>query len=276
MCGSNHCPNHNHKSEVMRDLSSITCQPKALADTLAAVKPAVKAGASIQALTGVRITANENGVTMTATDLELFIRRELPATVDGEGSRWVLRQPIEKYPHFKAMPGMVGTITEGDCDLVRLKMDVELPGAEEWDNEIVWTEDDDPEGISALNGFMQDAELISETVAGLALEEKQGVELQIGNERVTVTHLTDEDGGHFLKLGGVNCDLDGEMPGEYYLKPRETAGSEELLVTLVVRLNNPERFDVTVEQVGSCLPFVDEVVFAGPGSMISEDVTDQR
>jgi hypothetical protein len=29
------------------------------------------------------------------------------------------------------------------------------------------------------------------------------------------------DDGPLVTLGGVNCHLEGEMPGEYYLKPLE-------------------------------------------------------
>lgn len=59
-------------------MGSITCEPKTLADALAAVKPAVKANSGIQALTGVRIQDNVNQtITLTSTDMGLFIRREI-------------------------------------------------------------------------------------------------------------------------------------------------------------------------------------------------------
>jgi DNA polymerase-3 subunit beta len=65
-------------------MGSITCQPKLLAETLAAVKPAVKPR-YIEALKGVRITTENGKTTVTATDMDLTIRRDLDATPVNNG-----------------------------------------------------------------------------------------------------------------------------------------------------------------------------------------------
>ena len=59
------------------------------------------------------------------------------------GTRWMLRRDVERYPHFIADEGMRGTVTDASDSSVCLKMDEHLSGAEEWDNEVVWSSDDD-------------------------------------------------------------------------------------------------------------------------------------
>lgn len=53
---------------------------------------------------------------------------------------------------------------------------------------------------------------------------------------IRVEHVIDDDGSHAVELSGVDCDLEGEMPGLYYprlLTPRvvkwRTAIRDELL-----------------------------------------------
>ena len=41
------------------------------------------------------------------------------------------------------------------------------------------------------------------------------VELLGSGYKIQLTHLLDDD-AHAVQLWGVNCDLDGEMPGLYY------------------------------------------------------------
>lgn len=71
-----------------------------------------------------------------------------------EGERWHLTTDVERGPHFTAAAGMRGTIVEATRDLVRLKLDDHLPGAEEWDNEVCWT----PENCEDLVGYNGDAD----------------------------------------------------------------------------------------------------------------------
>lgn len=49
---------------------------------------------------------------------------------------------VDRFPHFIAMQGATGTINYADDASVCVRMDDHLPGAEEWDNEIVWTSDE--------------------------------------------------------------------------------------------------------------------------------------
>ncbi|MHB8242799.1 MAG: hypothetical protein ACYDHN_12525 [Solirubrobacteraceae bacterium] len=64
---------------------------------------------------------------------------ELPAF----GARFRLTEPVERFPHYLAPAGATGTIVEASKHVINLHMDEYLPGAEAWDNEITWTEDDD-------------------------------------------------------------------------------------------------------------------------------------
>lgn len=59
-----------------------------------------------------------------------------------EGDRVFLVHDVERFPHFIARKGLTGTVLEMSSDLIRVKMDKPLPGAEEWDNEVHWTEDE--------------------------------------------------------------------------------------------------------------------------------------
>lgn len=59
-----------------------------------------------------------------------------------EGERWRLTSDVERGPHFIASAGSAGTVTESTRDLVRLRLDDHLPGAEEWDNEVCWAPED--------------------------------------------------------------------------------------------------------------------------------------
>ena len=42
------------------------------------------------------------------------------------------------------------------------------------------------------------------------------VDVLIDGQTVRLTHIVDEDGAHAIQLSGVDCDLDGELPGLYY------------------------------------------------------------
>lgn len=61
-----------------------------------------------------------------------------------EGTRVVLTRAVERFPFFIARAGMAGTVIEATEDLVSVRMDEHLPGAEEWSNEIVWMPEDEP------------------------------------------------------------------------------------------------------------------------------------
>lgn len=63
--------------------------------------------------------------------------REIPA-----GTRVVLTQDVERYPHFIAPAGSTGTVVDlGDDTIFAVRLDEHLPGAEEWHNEVHWSSD---------------------------------------------------------------------------------------------------------------------------------------
>jgi hypothetical protein len=67
------------------------------------------------------------------------------------GERFVLVADVERYPHFVAAGGSKGTVADVSEGSVSLRLDDLLPGAVEWDNEVVWSE-----GVG--RGFWEDVE----------------------------------------------------------------------------------------------------------------------
>ncbi len=71
----------------------------------------------------------------------------MPAqTALAAGDKVRLRHSVDRYPHFIAEAGSTGRVVEVD-ELVRVRMDAYLPGAETWENEIHWylPNGDDPD-----------------------------------------------------------------------------------------------------------------------------------
>jgi hypothetical protein len=64
------------------------------------------------------------------------------------GARARLRRQVERFPHFVAEAGAAGTITTASEELIAMKLDRVLPGAEGWDNEVCWN----PEVGEAIAG----------------------------------------------------------------------------------------------------------------------------
>jgi ribosomal protein S27AE len=60
-----------------------------------------------------------------------------------KGDRVILRRDVERYPHFVARRGTVGTVTtipaEGGDDYVGVTADERIEGCEDWSNEIAWS-----------------------------------------------------------------------------------------------------------------------------------------
>lgn len=75
------------------------------------------------------------------------------------GTKVRLGRDVERYPHFVAEAGLTGTVTTFSDDLVVVRLDDPVSGAEEWDNEIHWYrgqfEDEDFKKV-----LQQDVELI--------------------------------------------------------------------------------------------------------------------
>lgn len=55
-----------------------------------------------------------------------------------KGSRVRLRHAVDRYPHFTAPEGATGTVLGIDGGMFSVQMDAFIPGAEEWENEILW------------------------------------------------------------------------------------------------------------------------------------------
>jgi len=73
------------------------------------------------------------------------------------GTRVRLRHDVDRYPHFRARAGMTGTVVTVGPDPVVVRMDEYLEGCEEWDNAILWSNDDDP---------MDDLEVVNDSESG--------------------------------------------------------------------------------------------------------------
>lgn len=69
---------------------------------------------------------------------------ELPAL----GARVRLRRDVDRLPPFRVEAGATGAITTATEELIAMKMDLLVPGAEEWNNEVCWT----PEEGEAITG----------------------------------------------------------------------------------------------------------------------------
>lgn len=58
------------------------------------------------------------------------------------GQKVALKADIERYPHFRIPCGWTGEVVELTDQLVRVKMDRHVDGAESWDNELAFTPED--------------------------------------------------------------------------------------------------------------------------------------
>ncbi len=91
-------------------------------------------------------------------------RAELPQV----GDRARLCRLVERFPHFWIAAGALGTVTEASENLIALRMDEHVSGAEEWDSELCWTADDGalylgPETERIARAFYADVEIIDST-----------------------------------------------------------------------------------------------------------------
>jgi len=70
------------------------------------------------------------------------------------GLRVRLLTPVERAQGVIAPAGATGTVADVTDDAVCVRVDQPLPGAEAWDNEIVWRQEDLPEPVAeALAGL---------------------------------------------------------------------------------------------------------------------------
>lgn len=54
------------------------------------------------------------------------------------GTRVRLVRDVDRFPDFTAKAGATGIVTTNAPDFFAVKLDVELDGAEGWDNEVHW------------------------------------------------------------------------------------------------------------------------------------------
>ena len=79
-----------------------------------------------------------------------------------EGAVVRLLRNVERFPEFICDAGAIGTVVESESDFLRVKMDQHIPGAEEWDNCIIWVHpedgeiDGDLEVVSVKGGVMNE------------------------------------------------------------------------------------------------------------------------
>lgn len=55
-----------------------------------------------------------------------------------EGTRVRLARNVERYPHFVAPAGAEGVITTISENLIAVRLDEDVEGADEWNNEVHW------------------------------------------------------------------------------------------------------------------------------------------
>lgn len=60
---------------------------------------------------------------------------------------------VDRYPDFMAPKGATGVIVMMEPDFIRVKMDQTIAGAEPWDNEVHWFQDE-------LDSFGNDVEIL--------------------------------------------------------------------------------------------------------------------
>jgi hypothetical protein len=71
------------------------------------------------------------------------VEDRIAQNLQARNERLALSCIVERSPHFRAPVGAAGTVVDAGEHVISLHMAEHLPGTEAWDNEIVWTEDDD-------------------------------------------------------------------------------------------------------------------------------------
>lgn len=55
----------------------------------------------------------------------------------------------------------------------------------------------------------------------ITLADGESITVDINGSTIQLTHVSDDE-GHGVELNGVDCDLEGENPGLYYIAPAGT------------------------------------------------------
>ncbi len=73
----------------------------------------------------------------TLTDDDRAYQQRLDA-LPKPGTRVRLTCDVDRYPHFQVIRGSTGTVTEATEEVFSVRIDVPIPGAEDWHNELHW------------------------------------------------------------------------------------------------------------------------------------------
>ncbi len=60
------------------------------------------------------------------------------------GTRVRLTRAVDRFPFFVAPEGATGGVVENSPHLLRVRMDQQIEGAQDWRNEVHWMDGDDP------------------------------------------------------------------------------------------------------------------------------------
>lgn len=130
-----------------------------------------------------------------------------------EGQRFRLRRDVERYPHFTAPAGMLGTIATVDYGEICLCMDEMLEGAEDWENEICWSDCMEADG-DLLKCFLEDCERVIAPSLRITMFDTPSPALVVGAPSSTPTRTMVEDS---LMIGDYFEDNDpGSVTEETY------------------------------------------------------------
>lgn len=114
-----------------------------------------------------------------------------PVTLPAAGDRARLRRRLERFPRFHVEAGATGTIREFSESLISLRMDEDVPGAEEWDNAICWTAEDSAPGL-LIAVFFDDAEVFGNDPKERMIEEVVLAEVIRSSGDLTMSQLLAE------------------------------------------------------------------------------------
>lgn len=85
------------------------------------------------------------------------------------GAKVLFIDAVDRYPHFTVPAGATGTVTNSDDDYYAVKVDQPIAGAEEWDNEVIWSIGDDEE--PAMDVRLTDSFVNHEALEAMSYDE---------------------------------------------------------------------------------------------------------
>jgi hypothetical protein len=70
------------------------------------------------------------------------------------------KRPVDRFPHFSVPKGATGTLVLLTSTEAAVKLDLPMPGAEEWDNCVYWNEST-PDEHCDLAQMNEDLEIVA-------------------------------------------------------------------------------------------------------------------